>query len=146
MALISCLMTNEITATSCTPVGVQLLSRVRLFATPRTAACQASLPFTLLLELAQTHVRVDDAIAPSQSLFFPSPPALSPVLLRVFYVLFAVLLLVLLGGRVVCIFLIGLEQVSVYSGCKSFLTCVLCKYFLLSGWVCLVILVHNTFN
>ena len=34
----------------------QSLSRVRLFATPWTAACQVSLFFLYLLELAQTHV------------------------------------------------------------------------------------------
>ena len=37
-------------------IVVQLLSHVRLFATPWTAACQASLSFTILPELAQTHV------------------------------------------------------------------------------------------
>ena len=47
--------------------AVQLLSCVRLFATPRTAACQA------VPELAQTHVRwVGDATQPS--LLSSSPP------------------------------------------------------------------------
>jgi len=37
---------------------VQLLSHVRLFATPWTVACQASLPVLQhILEFAQTHVR-----------------------------------------------------------------------------------------
>ena len=41
----------------CLPVSsVQSLSRVRFFATPWTAACQASLPFAIFLKLAQTHV------------------------------------------------------------------------------------------
>ena len=55
---------------------VQLLSRVWLFATPRTAAHQAPLSFLgHLLEFAQTHVCwVSDAIQPSCSLSFPSPP------------------------------------------------------------------------
>ena len=53
---------------------VQLLSCVWLFATPWTAAYQASLLFQLL-ELTQTHVdRVDDAIQPSHHLSYPSPP------------------------------------------------------------------------
>ena len=51
---------------------VQLLSRVWLFATLWTAACQASLSF--ILELAQTHVhQVGDAIQPSHPLSSPSP-------------------------------------------------------------------------
>ena len=50
--------------------SVQLLSRVRLFETPCTAAFQASLP-----ECAQTHVhQVSDAIPPSYPLSSPSPP------------------------------------------------------------------------
>ena len=53
---------------------VQLLSHVQLFTTPWTAACQASLSFTIFLELAQTHVHwVGDAIQPSYPLFSPSP-------------------------------------------------------------------------
>lgn len=41
-------------------------------------------------------------------LCFPSLPALNPVLIRVFYVLFGVLPLIFFGGGVVCIF-IGLH-------------------------------------
>ena len=59
-------------------VVVQLLSHVWLFATPWTAACQASLSITQLPELVQIHVhQVDDAIQPSHPLSFPSPPAFS---------------------------------------------------------------------
>ena len=51
--------------------SVQSFSPVRLFETPWTAACQASLP-----EFTQTHVHgVSDAIQPSPPLSFPSPPA-----------------------------------------------------------------------
>jgi len=56
---------------------VQLISHVRIFAAPCTAACQAFLSFTIL-EFAQTHVhRVGDAILPSHPLLllpsiFPS--------------------------------------------------------------------------
>ena len=58
-------------------VVVQLLSYVRLFTTPWTAARQASLSFTLP-ESTQTHVHcVDDAIQPSHLLSPPSPPALT---------------------------------------------------------------------
>jgi len=47
-------------------VVIQLLTHVRPFATPWTAAQQASLTFTNLLELAQTHVHwVSDSIQPS---------------------------------------------------------------------------------
>ena len=56
--------------------SVQLLSCVRLFATPWTAAHKASLSITNSPELAQTHVhRVGDAIQPSHPLSSPSPPA-----------------------------------------------------------------------
>ena len=52
--------------------SIQLLSRVRHFATPCTAAHQAS----HLPELAQTHVyRVGDAIQSSHPLSSPSSPA-----------------------------------------------------------------------
>ena len=56
---------------------VQLLSRVWLFATPWTAAHQASLPVHhQLLEFTQTHVHwASDAIQPSHPLSSPSPPA-----------------------------------------------------------------------
>ena len=51
--------------------SVQLLSCVRLFAIPWTAACQATLS---ILELAETHVhRVSDTIQPSHPLLSPSP-------------------------------------------------------------------------
>ena len=53
-----------------------LFSHVWNFVTPCTAACQASLPFTNLPELAQTHVHwVDDAIQRSHPLLPSSPPA-----------------------------------------------------------------------
>ena len=56
--------------------SVQSLSSVWLFATPRTAACQASLVYHQLPEFTQTHVlRVGDAIQPSHPLLSPSPPA-----------------------------------------------------------------------
>ena len=56
----------------CVIVVVQLLSHVQLFATPWTAACQASLSFTSS-EFAQTPVHsVGDAIQPSQPLLSPS--------------------------------------------------------------------------
>ena len=55
---------------------VQLLICVQLFATPWTAACQASLSITKFLELAQAHVHpVSDAIQPSHPLLSLSPPA-----------------------------------------------------------------------
>ena len=51
--------------------SVHLLSHVQFFATPWTAACQASLSITQLLELIQTHVHRDtEAIQPSH----PLPP------------------------------------------------------------------------
>ena len=54
----------------------QSLSHVRLFATPWTAACQASLSPSPSPELAQTHVHwISDAIQPSGPLLSPSPPA-----------------------------------------------------------------------
>ena len=56
---------------------VQLLSHVWLFATPCTAALQASLSFTIS-QLAQTHVHwVNDAIQPSYPLLPSSPLALN---------------------------------------------------------------------
>ena len=56
-------------------VVVQSLCHVRLFVTPWTAACQASLSFTTL-GLAQTHVHwVSDTIQPSRPLSSLSPPA-----------------------------------------------------------------------
>ena len=57
---------------------VQSLSRVRLFATPWTAARQASPSITNSPELAQTHVhRGGDAIQSSHPLTSPSLPAFS---------------------------------------------------------------------
>ena len=54
---------------------VQSLSRVRLLATPWTAACQASLSIT---NSTQSHVHwVGDAIQPSHPLSSPSPSAIS---------------------------------------------------------------------
>ena len=59
--------------------SVQSLSRVWLFATPRTAARQASLSITNSREFIQTHVhQVSDAIQQSHSLSSPSPPAPNP--------------------------------------------------------------------
>ena len=56
---------------------VQSLNRVRLYATPWTAACHASLSITNP-EFTQTHVhRVGDAIQPSHPLSSPSPSALN---------------------------------------------------------------------
>ena len=58
--------------------SVQLLSRVRLFATSSIAKRQAS-PVYQLPEFTQTHVhRVGDAIQPSHPLSSPSPPAPNP--------------------------------------------------------------------
>ena len=57
-------------------VAAQLLSRVRLFVTPWTAARQASLSITNSQSLLKTHVhRVGDALQPSHPLSSPSPPA-----------------------------------------------------------------------
>ena len=56
--------------------SVQSLSRIRLFATPWTAAHQASLSHHQYAELAQIHVpQVSDAIQPSHPLSSPSPSA-----------------------------------------------------------------------
>ena len=64
--------------------SVQLLSRVQLFATPWTAAHQASVHHQLP-ELTQTHVpRISDAIQPSHPLPSPSPPASIFPSIRVF--------------------------------------------------------------
>ena len=63
-----------------------LCSHVQLFANPWTAACQSSLSFHNLLELAQTHVhQVGDAIQPSHplSVLFPFQPSIFPSI-RVF--------------------------------------------------------------
>ena len=60
--------------------SAQLLSSVRLFATPWITAHQASLSIHHQLpEFTQTHVhQVHDAIQPSHPLSSPSPPALNP--------------------------------------------------------------------
>ena len=59
--------------------SVQSLSRVRLFATPWSTACQASPVHHQPLEFTQTHViRVRDAIQPSHPVSPPSPPAPNP--------------------------------------------------------------------
>ena len=56
--------------------SVQSLSRVQLFATPWTAAHQASLSIPQLLEFTQIYVHwIGDAIQPSHPLSSPSPPA-----------------------------------------------------------------------
>ena len=58
-------------------IVVQWLSHVRFFATPWTAAPQASLSFTIP-ESSQTHIHwIDDASQPSQPLLPPSPPDLN---------------------------------------------------------------------
>ena len=58
--------------------SVQLLSRVWLFATPWTAACQASLSINNSQELAQTYIHwVVDAVQPPHPLSSPSPGAFS---------------------------------------------------------------------
>ena len=58
-------------------VAVQSLSPVWLFATPWTAAHQASLSFRIS-QFAQTHVHwVGDPIQPSHSLSSPPPPGLN---------------------------------------------------------------------
>ena len=58
---------------------IQLLSCVRLFATPWNAPCQASLSITNSWSSLRLNVRwVGDAIQPSHPLSSPSPPALNP--------------------------------------------------------------------
>ena len=58
--------------------SVQLLSHVRLFATPMDCSMTGFPVHHQLPELAQTHVRqVSDAIQPSHPLLSPSPPALN---------------------------------------------------------------------
>ena len=60
----------------CKNESVQSLSHLWLFATPWTAARQASQSITNSPELAQTHVyQFSDAIQPSHPLSSPSPPA-----------------------------------------------------------------------
>ena len=58
--------------------SVQLLSRVRLFATPMDCSTPGFPVHHQLPELAQTHVhRVGNAVQPSYPLLSPSPPAFS---------------------------------------------------------------------
>ena len=65
--------------------SVQLLSCVQLFATPRTAARQASLSHHQLPESTQIYVHwVGDAIQPSHPLSSSSPPAFNFPSIRVF--------------------------------------------------------------
>ena len=65
-------------------VIVQLLSHVRLFVTPWTAACQASLLFTISWSLLRLNVHwVNDAIQPSRLLLSPSHASIFPSI-RVF--------------------------------------------------------------
>ena len=56
--------------------SVQSLSRVRLFATPWAAACQASLSITNSWSPLKP-MSIDDAIQPSHPLSSPSPPTLN---------------------------------------------------------------------
>ena len=59
-------------------VVVQLLSCVRLFATPWTTACQASLPFTIFWSLLK--LTSIESVMPSNHLILhlpPSPPAIN---------------------------------------------------------------------
>ena len=58
--------------------SVQLLSRVRLFATPWIAARQASLSITNSWNSPKLVHQIDDAIQPSHPLTSPSPPAPNP--------------------------------------------------------------------
>ena len=58
--------------------SVQLLSRIWLFATPWTTACQASLSITNSWSLLKLVHLVSDAIQPSHPLLSPSPPTLNP--------------------------------------------------------------------
>ena len=57
--------------------SVQWLRSVRLFATPWTAAHQASLSITNSWSLLKLMSIVNDAIQPSHPLLSPSPPAFS---------------------------------------------------------------------
>ena len=62
--------------TSTESLVAQSLSRVQLFATPWTAARQASLSFTISWVCSNDVHRIGDAIQPSHLLSSPSPPAL----------------------------------------------------------------------
>ena len=63
--------------------SVQLLSRVQLFATPCTAACQASLSITNFPSLLKL-ISISDAIQPSHPLLSPSLPAFNLSQIKVF--------------------------------------------------------------
>ena len=56
-------------------LSVQSLSHAQLFATPWTAACQASLSITNSWSILKLMSIVGDAILPSHPLLSPSPPA-----------------------------------------------------------------------
>ena len=56
----------------------QLLSRAQLFATPWTAACQASLSFTISQSLLKIMSIISDAIQPSHPLSPPFPSLYLP--------------------------------------------------------------------
>ena len=60
-----------LTGTSTSNVLVQLLSRVQLFATPRTAVCQASLSFTISRSLLK--LMSIESVMPSNHLVFCCP-------------------------------------------------------------------------
>ena len=100
--------------------SVQSLSCVQLFATPWTAACQASLSIInsqSWREFTQTHVQwVGDAIQPSHPLLSPSPPTFNLSQHQVF-----------LNESVLCIrwpkywsFGFGISPSNEYSGLISF--------------------------
>ena len=55
---------------------VQLLSRIQLFGTPRTAACQASLSFTIFQSLLK--LTSIESVMPSNHLIFCQPLLLPP--------------------------------------------------------------------
>ena len=57
-------------------VVVQLLSHVQLFATPWTAACQASLPFTISQSLLK--LKSIESVMPTNHLVFCCPLLLLP--------------------------------------------------------------------
>ena len=72
-----CLLPGRKAMTNLVPV--QLLSRVRLFATPMNCSMPGLPVHHQLPELTQTQVhRVSDAIQPSHPLSSPSPPAPNP--------------------------------------------------------------------
>ena len=62
-------------------VFVQYLSRVRVFVTPWTAACQASLFFTISMSLLK--VMSIESVMPSNHLILCRPPLLSSIFLSI---------------------------------------------------------------